>query len=465
MKNGDNPYDPLGKAFNKFDNASRGYVLNWIQKIDVATVGRLWYASEYYVDDNFKNLKKGTDAYYEEVAKVFNRVVEETQPNYTTMQRPHVLRSQNEMVKALTMFSTQRMQNFNILYDSYQTWQTYKKDEKAGKNGVTKEDVKQAKKTFISAVTSQIVAEAVLTAMKVVANALLLNWRGMGDDDDEISVNGVAERAFDQFLSNSFGTVMGGAEVYEAISAIATTLSGGTYYGLSLNGFDSVTDIVEKSVSIIQKTIKGEVTEKDKTEYVKSAGTLLGIPITQGWKLLDGVIGWGGYAYNKISGGDNELADYANTDEIKTERLVAKSFSDGTLDKELFSEIERMETEKAKEKYPGYSDKLIKDEVMTSVRSKYTKVLKENYQSGEVSKEETIKRMKSTGLYRDSKSKDNSKDTLTGWEIAELEKQYKAVSKGQENFNARTEIRKKLYATKHWKSLKELDKQLKKWRD
>ncbi len=465
MKNGNNPYDPLGKGFNKIDDLSRGYALNWIQKIDVATVGRLWYAAEYYVDDNFKNLKKGTDAYYEEVAKVFNRVVEETQPNYTTMQRPHVLRSQNEMVKALTMFSTQRMQNFNILYDSYRTWQTYKKDEKAGKNGVTKEDVKQAKKTFVSAVASQIVAEAVLTAMKIAANALLLNWRGMGDDDDEISVNGVAGKAFDQFLSNSFGTVMGGAEVYEAISAIATTLSGGTYYGLSLNGFDSVTDIVEKSVSMIQKSIKGEVSEKDKKEYAKAAGTLLGIPITQGWKLYDAVTGWGGYAFNKISGGDSGLADYASTDEIKTENLAAKSFSNGTLDKELFSEIEKLETEKAKEKYPGYSDKLIRDKVVSSVRSKYTKVLKESYREGEISKEETISRMKQTGLYLNSKKRDNSKETLAQWKANELLEQYKAVSKGLENHKARTEIRKKLYETKHWKSLRDLDKKLKELRE
>lgn len=38
-------------------------VKNMIQKVDVATVGRLWYASQYYVDANYMALKKGTDAY------------------------------------------------------------------------------------------------------------------------------------------------------------------------------------------------------------------------------------------------------------------------------------------------------------------------------------------------------------------------------------------------------------------
>ena len=84
-------------------------VKNMIQKVDVATVGRLWYASQYYVDANYMALKKGTDAYYRQVAEVFNRCVEDTQPNYTVMQRPDYLRDPSKIKKVMFMFMTQRM--------------------------------------------------------------------------------------------------------------------------------------------------------------------------------------------------------------------------------------------------------------------------------------------------------------------------------------------------------------------
>ena len=70
-------------VYNKINDKTSGYLFGWIQKADVATVGRLWYAAQYYVSDNFKDLEKGSDEYYKQTAKVFNKIVEETQPNYT----------------------------------------------------------------------------------------------------------------------------------------------------------------------------------------------------------------------------------------------------------------------------------------------------------------------------------------------------------------------------------------------
>ena len=49
---------------------------------------------------------------------MYQRVIEETQPNYTTMQRAGIQRSDNEFVKTLTMFTTQRFQNYGILADA-----------------------------------------------------------------------------------------------------------------------------------------------------------------------------------------------------------------------------------------------------------------------------------------------------------------------------------------------------------
>ncbi|MFR5618261.1 MAG: hypothetical protein ACLTJ5_05235 [Clostridium sp.] len=141
-------------------------VKNMIQKVDVATVGRIWYASQYYVDANYKSLKKGTDAYYRQVAEVFNRCVEDTQPNYTVMQRPDYLRDPSKIKKVMFMFMTQRMQNGGILYDA--ACNLHAKNQ----NG-TKEQKKQARKEFAWAVSSQLVSAAVLSTMTFLARGLL----------------------------------------------------------------------------------------------------------------------------------------------------------------------------------------------------------------------------------------------------------------------------------------------------
>ena len=64
-------------------------------KLFKGTVRTLEYASMYYVDSNFKNLKKGSDEYWDKVSETFTKVVAETQPNYTTLQQAAVTREQS----------------------------------------------------------------------------------------------------------------------------------------------------------------------------------------------------------------------------------------------------------------------------------------------------------------------------------------------------------------------------------
>ena len=60
-------------------------------------------------------MEDGSKAYQEAVMSKFRRVVERTQPNYTVMQRTGMQRSKNQMLKTLSMFSTQRQQNAQIM--------------------------------------------------------------------------------------------------------------------------------------------------------------------------------------------------------------------------------------------------------------------------------------------------------------------------------------------------------------
>ena len=383
-------------VYNKINDKTNGYLFGWIQKADVATVGRLWYAAQYYVDDNFKDLEKGSDEYYKQTAKVFNKIVEETQPNYTVMQRPGVLRSQNEMVKALTMFSTQRMQNYNILFDSIATARRYRQDFKNGLNGVTAEDVKQANRTARRAVTSQIVSAAVLGIMKTAAALMLLQWKNFGDDENEFRKENVLKYGLDQFYSNVAGTIVGGSELYSFVSSIVNKSA---YYGISLTGFDAITEFVSEIQDYALRLRTDEVSAKDTEKLIRNFSVVMGIPYAQAKKIYEGTTGWTKYTVSKLQGENRDLTEFAQTNEVTMTNSVKKIIKQTDFDKKTFDKIMKQQEESVKIKHPEYSKKEVDKTTRSRMRSRFTKELKEKYKANEMSKAEVIRQLKRTGLY------------------------------------------------------------------
>lgn len=226
------------------------WLTGWIQAMDGATVGRLWYAAEYYVQDNHSDLQQGTDAYYEEVAKVFNKIVEETQPDYTTMQRPDILRNPNALVKQLTMYMTQRLQNTNIMYDATQRAIRYQQDFKAGRNGVTAEDVHDARMKCFGAYASQMVAAATIVAFKGLADILMHSVNPYRDKDKELTEESVGLGLLNNFMDTLIGNVLWGSQIYDYAKK---AILGEKYYGISMSGVEVVQDLLDYSNKFIQQ--------------------------------------------------------------------------------------------------------------------------------------------------------------------------------------------------------------------
>ena len=268
------------------------WVTGWIQAFDSATVGRLWYAAQYYVDDHNKALKKGTDAYYREVAKIFRDVIEKTQPNYTTMQRPDILRNPNALIRQLTMFLTQRLQNFNILYDAAATYTQMRKDLAAGREGVTINDVMEARAAARRAAVSQIVAAATITVFKVLADGLLHNMKAYRDDDEDLTAESISMEALDMFIDSLVGNMLWGGEIYDLVEKYAF---GKTYYGLEVSGVSTLTDVISAATKFLDEALKEgatpkEVWDKGGHKLAKSIATLRGVPLANGEKIVWGLI-------------------------------------------------------------------------------------------------------------------------------------------------------------------------------
>lgn len=105
-----------------------------------------------------------------------------------------ILRNPHAVVKQLTMFMTQRLQNTNLLFSSAAEYMKYSHDLKAGINGVTVEDVSVARTRFLWAGTSQLIASGMIVLFKAAADAIMHSMNAYRDDDDELTKESVVHR-------------------------------------------------------------------------------------------------------------------------------------------------------------------------------------------------------------------------------------------------------------------------------
>lgn len=277
--------------------------LNWIQGMDVLTTRKLWKASEYYVRQHNKNLKTGTDEYYKAVADIYNRVIEETQPNYTTMQRPGLLRSDNEITLTLNMFKTQPYQNFNILFDAFGNFAAKRNQYKADKSSESKKALKEANKDMQNAVTSQIAQLAVFAAMTSLWALFRRKDDKYRDEEGKLTIFSYMKKLGEDMVSNLFADVPLGADLY---SMASSTLTGDTYYGFTSVTDSAITDVMDSfkngAVAIGDWLEYGRSDDPEKkpssdlykeTENViSSASRAMGIPASNLRNLVNGIYGW-----------------------------------------------------------------------------------------------------------------------------------------------------------------------------
>lgn len=336
-------------------------VKNMIQKVDVATVGRLWYASQYYVDANYMALKKGTDAYYRQVAEVFNRCVEDTQPNYTVMQRPDYLRNPSKIKKVMFMFMTQRMQNGGILYDA--ACNLYAKN----KTG-TKEQKAQARKEFAWAVSSQLVSAAVLSTMTFLARGLLHKIKPYLDDENELTAESFASEWTNGVLGSLSGSFIAGNELYNLIYSAITKER---YYGIEVSLFSEISSLFESIVKMGNGAIDSfsdsdEEAEKGideiKGAFFDAAGTvakMCGVPVDNVQNVAVGI--WKNV--EDVTSGDGLFSFSTDKEEPKASvygKKIYYALMDG--DKKTAEEY-REKMKKSGEKGEGDVETAVKDQL------------------------------------------------------------------------------------------------------
>ena len=278
------------------------WVTGWINSMDEITVAALWEGSKRYVEHHVNEFAegaatKGSEAYWEAVNKTYQRVIEETQPNYTTMQRAGIQRNPDQMTKTLTMFTTQRFQNYGILADAVMDYNAQKARDKAAHSSETAEEVKRAGKNLNRAIVSQITQTAVFALMKIGADFLLHRWDREQDENGDVTAASVSKRFLNLYTESFAGNFLYGSELY---SAVGNEVNGTDYDVVSATNISAVNDLfaaVTKFSSLVRQDT-GDMTEEQLEAYhqkLRKAGVNLmqygfeiaGVPMGNARKMLD----------------------------------------------------------------------------------------------------------------------------------------------------------------------------------
>lgn len=277
------------------------YLMNWIQKADVATTGRLWQACKYYVEEKLKiqkykeNGKEYTDEYKEALVDTYEKVIKNTQPMYSTVHRPAVLRSHNELMRTLTMFLTQRLQNFGIMVEATGNYRAKAKAYYSSKTEANKIALDKAKKQFVRSISSQIVAGMTLSAMALLYNAIIHRLDRYKDDEGELTWLSILSTFSSDFMETMSGCVLWGSEAYEVISNIIKVSNGGTVYNsdiVDLGAFNTINDIQDAIIGMLRTCFADEFDESkfNKYSYKIASGVakVFGIPLDNAKNIIMG---------------------------------------------------------------------------------------------------------------------------------------------------------------------------------
>ena len=361
---------PAEKAMDKLPKALTG----WINGVDEVTVAALWEGSKAYVKNHPGEFaegaaQEGSEDYWQAVNRMYQKVIEQTQPNYTVMQRAGIQRNPNEVLKQLTMFTTQRFQNYGILADAVMDYNTQKARFEEGETEETKAELQRAGKQLQRAAGSQVAQTAVFALMKIGADFLLHRWDREQGENGDVTLKSLLNRFTGLFTESAAGNFLYGGEVYGLVD---NALHGKNYDVLSVASITVVNNLagdVDKFVSELRK----DTADMDEAKLAahhgkvgKYALTLMedgleiaGVPFGNGRKILEAFKGYVQDAENVASGGKFTFSSLPSSATGQYDRLY-DAYASGDKDEAQAAMEKLQEMGKEEEAYKQLKTRLVK---------------------------------------------------------------------------------------------------------
>ena len=255
--------DKIGKVSNT--------LMAPIGKMDRFVVRRLFGACQVQVQKN-GGAKIGTEANKTEAGKLLRRVILETQQNSLATERSAAMRSGNEIMRTVTMFSADSMKVIGRVIDSVGELSTLQAKLRmttdTGLITTLRTQIKAARKKVFKSVTA-----LATSALFMAAIAQLFSWLYNKDRDDD-------ETAGQQVIVDFIGNLVGGLPL---IRDVYTRIAEG--YELDNYAYSALNDLLDSAVNLfdsVEGLISGEESDTKMASRIKnlaySIGQIFGIP-------------------------------------------------------------------------------------------------------------------------------------------------------------------------------------------
>ena len=242
-----------------------------IGKMDRFVVRRLFGACQVQVQKN-GGAKIGTEANKIEAGKLLKRVILETQQNSLATERSAAMRSGNEIMRTVTMFSADSMKVIGRVIDSVGELSTLKAKLRMTTDteriATLRTQIKAARKKVFKSVTA-----LATSALFMAAIAQLFSWLYNKDRDDDETVG---QQVFVDFIGNLFGGLPLIRDVYTRIAE---------GYELDNYAYSALNDLLDSAVNLfdtVGSIVSGEESSQTVASRIKnlaySIGQIFGIP-------------------------------------------------------------------------------------------------------------------------------------------------------------------------------------------
>ena len=357
------------KAMDKLPTALTG----WINGMDEITVAALWEGSKRYVRSHAAEFEgadvTGSPAYWEAVNRTYQKVIEQTQPNYTVMQRAGIQRNPNELLKQLTMFTTQRFQNYGILADAIGDYNAQAERYRQNQSEENKAELQRAAAQRNRAIVSQVAQTAVFAVMKIGADFLLHRWDREQDENGDVTAKSMWQRFASLYTESFAGNFLYGSELY---SLIDNAMNGKDYDVLSAASISVVNDLAG-DVEKFFKEFRKDTGEMDETQLQQHHDKLMqrfmtlledgfevaGVPYGNGRKIVEAVQGYVEDIENLAHGGKFSFNSVPQSATGQYDRLY-NAYASGDSD-EAKAAVEKLnEMGKGEDVYKQLKTRLVK---------------------------------------------------------------------------------------------------------
>lgn len=293
-----------------------------IQWTDRATIGKLWNACQVQIERN-GGAKVGTQENMEKAGVLLEDVIRLTQPNYTNTERSELMRSDSDIVRSFTMFTSVPLKQLSRFVESFGEYRALRETIKAGNaDAETQTRYKQATKRLRRTLASITIANLMYCLV-----GQFFKWLYDKDrkdkDGNEI---GFMQDFFNDFVSTSIGMFPVVKDIYNYFA---------NDYEFNNFAYETVNSVLSASQELFDLATKaagGEVTET--SDYMRAfrnslyaIGQLTGLPFRNINNTISGLIKRfdpaAAYKYNSLfynaqyssdikaalEKGDTELAD------------------------------------------------------------------------------------------------------------------------------------------------------------